>query len=560
MKRIISVMLAAMLLLTANVCVGAEENESKVNFSLQCNGKNTVTVKAGTEIQVDLLLKNEDPYKVFTLTDEVDYDESFFDYVGEITSKTDKVDGEKQTYTDGVSVIKIMGSYTTPKTYEAEQHVISFKLKVKDTATGYGMVKSDPDTVMVCGSSNYEVKNTDLTVIIGDDEDDKRVLTFDTNGGTMETTTVVKSKGETVDLSEYTPSKSGYKFKGWYSDSSLSKSVTKVTLRENTTVYAKWEKESTGGGGGGGGTVTAYKLTFDTNGGTEIKAISKTKNSTVDLSQYTTEKEDCVFEGWYTDEELTQKVTSIKITADTTVYAKWSDKENDNSGSTNGGSGKPDMLTDEHYAYIVGREDGGFYPHDNLTRAEAATMIYRLLDEDVRNEAVTEENGFEDVTGDNWFNTSVSTLAKLEIINGKSDTEFAPLDNITRAEFTAIMARFSKAEYSGEDLFDDISKHWAKEYINIAAAIDWVQGDNGLFRPNDSITRAEVVTLINRALNRQPESKDDLLDGMITPPDNTDENAWYYLAVQEAVNSHDYELKADEVHEKWTSLNENPDW
>lgn len=557
MRKIISVMLAAILLLTANVWVSAEETDSRINFSLQCDGKNTVTVKAGTEIQVDLLLENEEPYKVYTLADEIEFDETFFDYIGEITPKTDKVDGEKQSYTDGVTVIKIIGSYTTPKTYEAEQHIVSFKLKVKDTATGYGMVISDPETVMVCGSSNYEVKNTDLTVIIGDDEDDKRVLTFDTNGGTMETTTVVKSKGETVDLSEYTPSKSGYKFKGWYSDSSLSKSVTKVTLRENTTVYAKWEKESTGGGGG---TVTAYKLTFDTNGGTEIKAISKTKNSTVDLSQYTTEKEDCVFEGWYTDEELTQKVTSIKITADTTVYAKWSDKENDNSGSTNGGSGKPDMLTDEHYAYIVGREDGGFYPHDNLTRAEAATMIYRLLDEGVRNEAFTEKNNFEDVSADNWFNASVSTLAQLEIINGKSDTEFAPFDNITRAEFTAIMARFSKAEYSGEDLFDDISKHWAKEYINIAAAIDWVQGDNGLFRPNDSITRAEVVTLINRALNRQPESKDDLLDGMITPPDNTDENAWYYLAVQEAVNSHDYELKADEVHEKWTSLNENPDW
>lgn len=384
----------------------------------------------------------------------------------------------------------------------------------------------------------------------------KYTLTFNTNGGS-EIKSVTEKENSEIDLSKYTPSKSGYNFKGWYSDASLTKKITSITLDSDKTVYAKWEKISSGNGSGNSG-VTKYTLTFETNGGTSVEAVSKVKNTTVDLSKYTTSKDGYSFDGWYTDKELTNKVTEIKITENMIVYAKWTDGENNN--NTPKPNYKPDIFSDEHYSYIVGREGGYFCPNAYLTRAESAEMLYRLLDNEVRTEAQTTKNVFTDVSENDWFNVSVSTLANLGVINGRTPDTFAPNEKITRAEFTTMMIRLSEISYDGEDLFTDIATHWAREYINSAASVEWVNGYDGYFRPDDSITRAEVVTLINRVLNRQPESKNDLLDNMITPPDNTDESAWYYLAVQEAVNSHNYELKSDGVHEKWTSLTENPDW
>jgi len=160
----------------------------------------------------------------------------------------------------------------------------------------------------------------------------------------------------------------------------------------------------------------------------------------------------------------------------------------------------------------------------------------------------------------NTESIAVSTLAKLVILKGRTPETFEPNACITRAEFTTIAARFSDATWNGADLFSDIAGHWARDYINAAASIGWIVGENGIFRPNDNITRAEVMTLVNRMLERQPESKDDILPGMTQWVDNMDENAWYYWAVQEATNSHDYEMKADGVHEKWTKLIDNPDW
>lgn len=554
MKKILSLMLVAMLLLTTAVWAETEENASRIDFSLEYNSKNTVTVPAGTEIQVDLVLKNEESYKVFTLADEIEFDETFFDYIGEITAMTDKVSAERQSYTtDGLDVIKVMGSYTTAKTYGTAQHLVSFKLRVKAGATGFGVVKSDPDTVMVCGNSNYATKNTDLTIIIGDGTVEQRVLSFDTNGGNA-IAALVKEKGETVNLSAYTPVRDGYTFDGWYTDNdTFLNKVTSIVLDDNTTVYAKWTKIPTGGGGGGGGfAVPEYTLTFETNGGTPIDTVSKTKNTTVDLSQYNTQKEGFRFDGWYTDKALTQRVTEITMTANLSVYAKWSTDNSDNISDSSGH--KPSIFTDKHDAYIVGREGGFFYPDDDLTRAETAEILYRLLTDDIRTGAQTTENKFEDVPADEWFNTSVSTLANLGIINGRTAELFAPNEPITRAEFTAMLVRVSDLTYSGEDMFADISNHWANAYINNAASANWVNGENGFFRPDDKITRAEAVTLLNRVLNRLPESEADLLDDMTTPPDNNDKTAWYYLAVQEAVNGHIYQMKADGIHETWTEL------
>lgn len=383
-------------------------------------------------------------------------------------------------------------------------------------------------------------------------------LTFNTNGGSN-CSPLTKEEGTVIDLSAYKPTKSGYTFKGWYKDSALTQAVTSITLTANTTLYAKWEVKSTGGGGGGGAaTTTKYTLTFNTDGGSKIDSLEAKEGTKVTLDKYVSEKSGYKFDGWYSDKELTQKVTEVTINKDMTVYVKW--VVSDDEPVVVKPDYKPGILTDEHYAYIVGREGGMIEPESDITRAEVATIIYRLLDEDERNNAKTKENVFTDVNEDDWFNTAVSTLASLELVKGRTTDTFAPNVFITRAELATIFARMVKVEYGDKELFSDISGHWAESYINEAATAEWIVGYNGLFRPDDNITRAEVMTFVNRVLNREPESKADLIEGMTTWKDNANENAWYYLAVQEAANSHTYEMKADGKHEKWTSLTENPNW
>ena len=378
-------------------------------------------------------------------------------------------------------------------------------------------------------------------------------LTFNTNGGSS-ISPVTKEEGSIITLSDYTTSRSGYNFAGWYSDAGLTNKITTVTLNANTTVYANWT--FAGGGGGGGGVVTPakYTLSFEINGGTELDEVDASKGTKISLDKYVPEKEGYVFDGWYSDEELTKKITEVTLDKDITIYAKWTPASGEKPDY------KPAILTDEHYAYIVGREGGFIAPESDITRAEVATIIYRLLNEDERNEARTKENVFKDVNEGDWFNTAVSTLASLELVKGRTEDTFAPDAFITRAELATIFARMVEVNYDGKVLFSDVSGHWAESFINEAATAEWIVGYNGLFRPDDNITRAEVMTLVNRVLNREPESKADLLDGMTTWNDNADETAWYYLAVQEATNSHTYEMKADGKHEKWTSLTEIPNW
>jgi len=383
-------------------------------------------------------------------------------------------------------------------------------------------------------------------------------LTFDTKGGSSYSP-ITNEEGTVIDLSAYKPTKSGYTFKGWYSDTDLKQKVTSVTLNADMTIYAKWEaKQSSGGGGGGGAGAEKYSLIFNTNGGSEIDTLEVKEGVRISLDKYVPQKTGYKFDGWHSDEELTKKITEIALSKDTTIYAKWIISDG---GSTDPKPGyKPAILTDEHYAYIVGRDGGMIAPESDITRAEVATIIYRLLNEDERNKAKTKENVFTDVNEEDWFNTAVSTLASLELVNGRTTDTFAPNDFITRAELATIFARMVEVEYDGKALFGDVSGHWAESYIGEAATAEWIVGYNGLFRPDDNITRAEVMTLVNRVLNREPESKEDLLSGMTTWIDNADENAWYYLAVQEATNSHTFEMKSDGKHEKWTSLTENPDW
>ena len=245
-------------------------------------------------------------------------------------------------------------------------------------------------------------------------------------------------------------------------------------------------------------------------------------------------------------------------------------KKSSSGGGGGGGSRKPtvtipdDVPTglngDDHYAYIVGYPNGNVEPNGNITRAEVATIFFRLLTEKVRTANSTQSNSLSDVTRGQWFNHAVSTLSSMGIVKGHNDGTFAPNAPITRAEFAAIAARFDDKNTDTSSKFTDIASHWAKNEIGIAANKGWINGyPDGTFRPNQYITRAEAMTLVNRVLNRLPENSSDLLDSMIKWPDNSDASAWYYLAVQEATNSHYYKTKENKF-EKWTELRETRDW
>ena len=219
------------------------------------------------------------------------------------------------------------------------------------------------------------------------------------------------------------------------------------------------------------------------------------------------------------------------------------------------------LNTTDHFAYIVGYGNGEVRPQNNITRAEVATIFFRLLTDDVRDENLTKTNRYSDVAATAWYNTAVSTLSSMGIITGYPDGTFRPNAAITRAEFAAIAARFDHDGDKTAAKFSDIASHWAKDEISIAYNNGWITGyPNGTFGPQRDITRAETMTLVNRVLNRQPETEDDLLPNMVTWTDNANPKAWYYLAVQEATNSHYYKFKTNSQYEKWTELRETRDW
>ena len=219
------------------------------------------------------------------------------------------------------------------------------------------------------------------------------------------------------------------------------------------------------------------------------------------------------------------------------------------------------LNTTDHFAYIVGYGNGEVRPQNNITRAEVATIFFRLLTDDVRDENLTKTNRYSDVAATSWYNTAVSTLSSMGIITGYPDGTFRPNAAITRAEFAAIAARFDNDGDKTAAKFSDIANHWARDEISIAYNNGWITGyPDGTFGPQRDITRAETMTLVNRVLNRQPETEDDLLPNMTVWTDNANPKAWYYLAVQEATNSHYYKFKTNSKYEKWTELRETRDW
>ena len=324
-----------------------------------------------------------------------------------------------------------------------------------------------------------------------------------------------------------------------------------------------------------------YTLTYDVTGDLPEGYTAPAKQTLVKGSSYTVAEvpasvsgsKDGVngtfsFNGWKKDDG-TVLTGEQKLTADLTLHGAWTFTKK-SSGGGGGGSHKPtvtipdDVPTglngDDHYAYIVGYPDSTVRPQNGITRAEVATIFFRLLTDETRNANTTKTNSYSDVAAGAWYNHAVSTLSAMGIVKGDSQGKFNPNAPITRAEFAAIAARFDdKANTTAVD-FSDIASHWAKNEISAAANNGWINGyTDGTFRPNNKITRAEAMTLVNRVLKRLPETAEDLHNDMIKWSDNSDTSAWYYLTVQEATNSHYYDLKENK-HEKWSKLRETRDW
>ena len=341
--------------------------------------------------------------------------------------------------------------------------------------------------------------------------------------------------GDTTPAFSGTPTRSGYTFTGW--EPSVAATVT-----DNAVYTAQWAKNSSSSHHS-----TRYTLHYESNGGTAYKDERYSSGTKVTLDKTPT-RESYTFTGWYADQALTQKITTVTMNSNKTVYAGWE------------ATGVPDKLNgDDHYAYVIGYLDGNVRPNANVSRAETATIFFRLFKSDIRDGNLIADNGFSDVSDGQWHNKAISTMAKLGIVKGRRADNFDPDASITRAEFAAICARFNTKPVENSGSFSDISGHWAENEIERAAAFGWISGyPDGTFRPDARITRAEAMTMINRVLCRMPQSKSDLLDSMVTWPDNKPSD-WHYLAVQEATNSHDFDRKG-EVGESWTKLTSVPDW
>ncbi len=289
-----------------------------------------------------------------------------------------------------------------------------------------------------------------------------------------------------------------------------------------------------------------YTLNFETNGGSQIDSITRVSGSIIDLDEFVPTKKGYNFKGWYTDEKLTTKAeTQFPLTQTMTVYAKWSEK------STNANGTPSDLNSKDHIKYVVGYPDGYVRPNNFVTRAETASMLYRLLTDERRAEVKTYSNNFTDVSASAWYVEPASSMYKGGYIAGYEDGTFGGDRNITRAEFVSMLVRFIGADEGVMNFTDVPQNHWAYKNIAIATSQGWTSGySDGTFKPDQAITRAEAMSIINRVLNRGVNASSNI-SGFKAWPDNYS-NAWYYYDVIEATNSHDY--TGERPSENWSNV------
>lgn len=407
------------------------------------------------------------------------------------------------------------------------------------------------------------------------------VLHYDANGGTDTMEDQTFPHGQAHPLEKCAFSREGYRFVGWATESAgevkyedqesikLDEKFPNLTNdNEKVYLYAVWQEQR----------VTLSYEPNDAELGS-VSSASETVDAVTGTAKGSTAqaKSGARFDGWYSADGtlLSKELTFVPTKKDgavwqgTTYYAHFSAKRSPSTPSTPAKPDEtkptlapiPEMLNGEdHYAYLLGYEDGTVRPNGSISRAEVATVLFRLLKDDVRMQNLTKDNAYSDVPDTAWYAAAVSTLSKMGVISGYPDGTFRPNAPITRAEFAAMIARFDETAKSADTPFTDISGHWAENAIGKAYGNGWVEGSSKtVFCPESNLTRAETATLLNRVLHRLPEKESDLLANQIVWPDNP-ETFWGYLAIQEATNSHEYERKADGVHETQTVKRENRDW
>lgn len=339
----------------------------------------------------------------------------------------------------------------------------------------------------------------------------------------------------TVDIDAVKPGeKEGYIFAGWYSDSAMTKKVSgKATIKANTKYYGEW-------------------IAFDEATKAEFIADGKTVSTIYGKAPYEISVDDIEapakdgykFGGWYLDEACTEKATgTVKIEKDTVLYAKWIP-----TGALN---------TGDHFAYIVGYTDGTVRPEANIVREEVAAIFYRLLTNEAGGYLESSDVIYSDVPASKWSVKAIATLSKGNYITGYEDGTFRPDNNITRGEFAAVAARFADSDNKdAKNAFTDMNGHWAEKYVANCVANGWITGyEDGTFKPDQNITRAEAMAIVNRMLGRAVDAEGIAnVKGQIRNFTDNNANAWYYYIVVEATNAHDYSIAEGAKNETWTKV------
>lgn len=565
-KRILSILLIMAICSSLFLAVYAAPSDLSLTYDISCaevaigEDAHDITVPANDIITVSFTISNDggEEFSLESFQNEIYFDTSFFEFLG--GSFDSSFGGGEKVYSDGEHRVYV--NTNDRNNYEAAHTAATFKLRViEDTLGAKSVIETKlPKATDADGNTVEEANITEnnLTVTIGEPVP-THTLTYVIDGNS-EAVRIVENR---VTNLKFAPEKDGYQFAGWDIDGTIYEPGSEYTVTSDATITAVWEQKN------------QYTVIFETGGGSAVETITGYAGDKIYLTQRSV-RVGYSFGGWYTDINLTNPVKEIILNDSIVLYAGWIG--NTIRGGGGGGSsyipasganslvditdtdvpltGIPSELKSaDHFAYISGYEDNTVRPEANITRAEVAMIFYRLLTDEVKAVGETESNSFSDVNVGDWYNTAVSTLGNIGLINGRNEDSFAPNENITRAEIAAIAARFSEETYSGADKFGDIDGHWARDEINLVADFEWIVGDGGNFRPDDDITRAETITIVNRILGRQPRTVEDIItDGMITWSDNADANVWYYLAIQEATNGHDFERKENSRDEKWTAI------
>ena len=450
--------------------------------------------------------------------------------------------------------------------------------------------ESEPDTqaatddtaTTAFGDYRFEIKTSDSAIFVTcintyekkEVEPDTYTVTYTdgANGTAFANQVYTVHAGDKTPAFNGTPTRSGYTFNGWNPD-------VAETVTDNAIYTATWTKNSSGHDSSSDTYCLAIKKIDAQDGhvlmGAKFGLYADDKQIATAISSSKGYARFSLDERVYKKLVKNDDLYVMELTAPD-GYVKSSRKydvsvndfvKNNVIGAqkqaitvTNSRSSTPDRLNDEeHFAYVIGYKDGNVRPYGLISRAETTIIFFRLLKDSVRDGNLLTSNTYTDVADNYWANTAISTMTGLGIVQGRTATTFDPYAPITRAQFAAICARFDDGKTQGGQTFTDIQGHWAQAYIERAAELGWIKGfEDGTFRPDTYITRAQAITMINRVLNRIPEDADDLLSNMNVWTD-CNPGDWFYLAVQEATNSHDYKHKAGN-YETWSSMNKDPDW